>query len=64
VVEQIPAPRQHLTRYYGAYANRKRSAMHSAQQAGETQAESRQARHGAVAGVPEDDEAYRHPRPS
>ncbi len=30
VVEQIPAPRQHLTRYYGAYANRRRRKLHAA----------------------------------
>lgn len=30
VVQQIPAPRQHLTRYYGAYANRRRRKLHAA----------------------------------
>ena len=27
VVQQIPAPRQHMVRYYGAYANRKRRRL-------------------------------------
>ena len=54
VVEQIPAPRQHGVRYYGAYANRKRRRL---RQAGES-----------VVGIPPTEAAkeqeYRRPRPS
>ena len=38
VTQQIPAPRQHLARYYGAYANRKRRTMRSGEKAGAGQA--------------------------
>lgn len=32
VVQQIPAPRQHMVRYYGAYANRRRRRLQEAAQ--------------------------------
>ena len=32
VVQQIPAPRQHMVRYYGAYANRRRRRLRQASQ--------------------------------
>jgi len=34
VVQQIPAPRQHLVRYYGAYSNRKRLRLRQAREWG------------------------------
>jgi hypothetical protein len=55
VVQQIPAPRQHLVRYYGAYSNRKRGHLRQAGELG--------------VGIPptgsfEGEPAFRRPRPS
>ncbi len=63
VTQQIPAPRQHLARYYGAYSNRKRKAMRSAQKAGGDQTAS-ETQCVPPTGFPEGEQAHRRPRPS
>jgi hypothetical protein len=55
VVQQIPAPRQHLVRYYGACASRKRRRL---RQAGESVAQI------SPAGPAEGESAFLRPRPS
>jgi len=63
VVQQIPAPRQHMARYYGAYSNRKRKAIESAgkEEEGVTLGGSGC---GQGADAPEGEDAYRRPRAS
>ena len=62
-VQQIPAPRQHLARYYGAYSNRKRKAMQRGEKdRGDPGASG--ASCGPPTQSPQGDEAYRRPRPS
>lgn len=52
-MQQIPAPRQHLVRYYGAYSNRKRRQV---RQAGESTV-------GIPPTEPTQEEGYRRPGP-
>jgi hypothetical protein len=55
VVQQIPAARQHLVRYYGACANRRRRRLRQAAERGE----------GTPPGRPAEEElAFHRPRPS
>ena len=63
VVQQIPAPRQHMARYYGAYSNRKRKAIESAgkEEEGVTLGGSGC---GQGADAPEGEDGYRRPRAS
>jgi len=63
VVQQIPAPRQHMARYYGAYSNRKRKAIESAgkEEEGVTLGGGGC---GQPADAPEGEDAYRRPRAS
>ena len=63
VTQQIPASRQHLARYCGAYANRKRKAMRSAEKDGGNQA-AVGTQCGAPAESQKGEEAYRRPRTS
>lgn len=63
VTQQVPAPRQHLARYYGAYSNRKRRALQRGETDRTDQAVSATPQ-GADTGSAEGQEAYRRPRPN
>jgi len=62
VTQQIPAPRQHMARYYGAYSNRKRKAMQSAVEEEQDAAAGTECGPGTEA--PEKEDAHHRPRAS